>query len=295
MPYCKYLTVLVAFALHSTAFAGNFAQEFQKADKLMAQRKFAEAEKSFNELLGSKERRVRRDPVYYELAACALNLKDVEKAESYASNIKDKTLKKSFYLRLLTEQRNNSKIAELYKNEDISIWPENLIYDAAVNRSRAFTALENYKAAEKDLLLALQYTIVNNQKCMAYLSLGSLYENYIKDYDKALAAYENGINSNGKLGNLAGNITAFARLATAKGDTEKALSAMQKMDVEKVNHAHWQEKLLSCYGDIYAKANDSKNALKYYERALAVEGISESAAKVIKDKIAELTTTSEQK
>ncbi|MHC4873669.1 MAG: tetratricopeptide repeat protein [Planctomycetota bacterium] len=292
----SYFAILMLAAYCSSAIAGNFAQEFQKAYALRLAGKPAEAEKAFTALLELKVRRSPQttDTVISELALCALSQKNTGKADEYINRIKDPAIKKSCRVVILSSQRKNKEIVELLKNEDISTWHERLIFNAALYRGRAYLTLKNYKEAEADFKLATQYILDRSSLASAYLSLGILYRDGMQDGEKALKAYEKAVNLKGKIGSHSSAVTAYANLLTAKGEGKKAITVLDKIAADKITHPSIKYKIYNCYGDIYARMNDKKNAASYYTKASEVENISEALKKAAAEKISSLSISTDK-
>jgi predicted negative regulator of RcsB-dependent stress response len=189
-------------------------------------------------------------------------------------------------IELLNRQRKYNDLFPILKDADFSNWPEKYIYNAAVIRSRLLVYKDSL-AAEKDLLLALRHTVNYREKAAAYLSLGKLYANQIKDKEKANAAYMKGLTYKSTLGTHAGLATSCAILLAKKGDLKAAVQVLDdNMKLEAIKHTYWKYRIISTYGDVYAISKDKKKAVEYYEKASAVPGITEANKKEVAGKIA---------
>ncbi|MHC4874412.1 MAG: tetratricopeptide repeat protein [Planctomycetota bacterium] len=283
--------IITAVAYCSSAIAGNFAQEFQKAYTMRLTGKPAEAEKAFLALHKIKIKKSPQtiDTVNSEIALCLLAQKNIEKAQEYVNKIKDPAINKSCQIKILYSQRNNKGIVELLQNEDISKWHEKLIFDAALSRGRAHLTLKNYQEAEKDFMLAAAYTLNKSTLSAVYLSLGILYRDGLQDAEKALAAYERAVTLKGKIGSHSSAVAAYAMLLAAKGDGKKAIAELEKMEVDKISHSSVKYKIYSCYGDVYTLMKNKEKAVKYFTKASEVKEISESQKKAALKKISSLT------
>lgn len=287
----------VYFCVNVCVFGGNFAQDFQAAEKLLIQGKYAEAEKAFGDFLlkHSKDvtirlRPVATDEVYSAQALCALLQGNIDKANEYCGKIKDQYIKKSCVMELLSRQRKYTEMFEILKDEDFSKWPERLVYYAAMNRGRVLLNKDNAAAAEKDYLLALSSTIYYREKASAYSALGNLYERNLNDIEKAEEMYKKAIEQNGTLGTHSDCVISYSNLLMKKGNFDEAIAMMESLNVEKITSPDWQARIYVAYGDLYLKNNDKAKAAEYYGKAGAVTGLSEYMKKEAGAKSAALKT-----
>ncbi|WP_213182224.1 tetratricopeptide repeat protein [Desulfosarcina cetonica] len=136
-------------------------------------------------------------------------------------------------------------------------WPQ------ASNDLAALFLLQGMKdAAIRHLETALTR---NPKNAVAYLTLGSLYEN--KDaFEKAIAVYEKGV------GQVPGFWTAANRLAFLMADRNDSKEALEK--ALKIASAAYRMKpgqgaIVDTLGWIYFKQGDTKQALEIYEKLIA--------------------------
>ena len=175
----------------SFLFAGeNFPNTFQATMDL--KNKPAEAEAAFVKLAEQQEpsryQAIRRNAAYFQAADSAGAQGQFERALALADKITDKPLKTLAKIKLLGQQGKLKELLELAKSEDISAWPEALIYDGAMCRAGAAMSQNDSAPAEKDYLLALQYTMDSRRKAQALVRLGDIYAAAGKN-EEALASY----------------------------------------------------------------------------------------------------------
>jgi len=166
----RFLLLPLIMALAAAAGAADeiFPVDFQAAMRMArTPDKAGEAEAAFLELTARKVRHLQgTDAAMEQASVCALKRKDFAEAEKRAGRIQDKSLQTLCRMRIWDAQRRWTNIVEAVGDQDLTTWPDRLIYDAAKCRGRAY-AMQGDTAAEKDFLLALAATFDVNQLAFA--------------------------------------------------------------------------------------------------------------------------------
>lgn len=178
----KHTLAIILFCA-ATAQGANFPQDYKAALKLYDSGKLAEAKMAFDQLIALYPNSQAVDLCLVQAAYCETQLKAHDKADALAAKIKAEHLRTLCRMKLLTMQSKYAEVVALAKNEDFSLWPEALIFEALMVRGEASSRTRVAVAAEKDFRAALGYTINDYKKATAYLRLAWLFEKGQKALD----------------------------------------------------------------------------------------------------------------
>lgn len=141
--------VLFLLAAVATSSAAPFPTEYQAALRLYGSNQFPEARAAFAALIASAPTAEAKDAALVQASYCEVQLKHVEEATTLAAGIKDKYLSTLCRMRLLTMQSKYAEVVPLVKDEDFSLWPEALIFDALMVRGDGSGRARDTVAAER--------------------------------------------------------------------------------------------------------------------------------------------------
>ena len=167
----------------TTSCAATFPTEYQAAMQLYVSKKIPEANVAFTALIASAPNAETKDLALMQASYCEVQLKHPEQATMLAAGIKDKHLGTLCRMKLLALQSKYAEILTLANNEDFSLWPEALVFDALMVRGDASGRARNVVAAETDFRAALGYTLNDYKKATAHLRLAWLFEKGQKALD----------------------------------------------------------------------------------------------------------------
>jgi tetratricopeptide (TPR) repeat protein len=173
--------------------------------------------------------------------------------------------------------------------QDLTTWPDRLVYDAAMCRGQAHAMQGDAASAEKDFLLARKATFDANQLAFANLALGNFYRDQVKDEIKALAAYNAVIESPVVGAAKYDSVIACAVLLAKKGDEKEAIAQLDKLGMENITSADWRCRIQQAYGDVYVALKRPDAALAAYRKALEIPDVSKYMVKAIEERIAGMT------
>ena len=129
--------------------AANFPTEYQSALRLYVSNKFNEAKDAFAVLIASAPNAETKDAALAQATYCAVQLKDIEAAEKLAAGIKDKFVAKLCRMNVLTLQAKYREVVALVEDEDFSLWPDALIFEALMSRGNALSLLPRRTSAPR--------------------------------------------------------------------------------------------------------------------------------------------------
>jgi len=144
--------------------------------QLYVSNKIPEANVAFTALIASAPNAETKDLALMQASYCEVHLKHPEQSTTLAAGIKDKQLGMLCRMKLLAMQSQYAEILTLAKNEDFSLWPDALSFEALMVRGDASGRARDVVAAEKDFRAALGYTINDYKKATAHLRLAWLFE-----------------------------------------------------------------------------------------------------------------------
>ena len=273
--------------LSACALGGKFPQDFQSARKFYHSDKFAEAEAAFVELAGRNVSKRATDESLAQAATCALAQKKYDKAMEYAGRIGEPALGKLTKVRVLCSQSRWDDVLVLCKADDIETWPDALIFDALLWRGRAWAVKRDSANAEKDFLASVRFTVLPDNKAIAYQAQGDVSHEVAKDDAKALQAY-------GEVMKLADSVSAHrlaravmarARILAAQGKGAQSLAELDGLEAEQLKDPYWRCTVQLCHGEILEGMGREADALARYKAALscdkAPEALRNAAAKKI--------------
>ena len=168
--------ILLTFLPITSLHAATFPTDYQAALRLFVSNKIPEAKAAFEALIASAPTPEAKDAALMQASYCEVQLKHVEEATKLAAGIKDKYLGTLCRMKLLTMQSKYAEVVALVKDEDFSLWPDALIFEALMVRGEASGRVRDAVAAEKDFRAALGYTINDYKKATAHLRLAWLFE-----------------------------------------------------------------------------------------------------------------------
>lgn len=280
------IVFLSGMLLSAAAFA-NFPEDYQAAQNLYIVGKHAEAEQAFLKLAGTQPKSRALDKCFAAAADCAAAEKHYDQALAYAGKIQDPAAAKACRVSVLTRQQKWDDLLAIVRDEDFANWPEDLIYDAYVNRGRAFARKQDAARSEADFRAAIAHTITEDNKAMALLLLGEMFVGVAGDNAKALDAYAQvlPLAADVPVRRVGEAVRARAAIFTAQGQHAQALAELDRMQVETLKDPVWRTLTLIAYGDTYESMGKTAEALARYKAAAAVEKAPEAFTQIAQKKI----------
>ncbi len=274
------LPLLIAVA---TSYAATFPTEYQAALQLYVSNKIPEAKVAFTALIALAPNAETKDLALMQASYCEVQLKHVEEATKLAAGIKDKYLGTLCRMKLLAMQSKYAEVVSLVKNEDFSLWPDALSFEALMIRGEASGRVRDAVAAEKDFRAALGYTINDYKKATAHLRLAWLFEKgqqALDCLDEVMKLKEPGATMRYQA------IAARARLLVVGGKGAQALAEFDRLN-DLTKQPHWTmvqmaratthealgepEKATACYEAVVASSNPPTDSLATAKTKLAAK------------------------
>ena len=230
------IRTLLPLLLLGTAFThgASFPQEYQTALKLYESGKFSEAKAALDALSESHAIPQALDRCLVHAAYCENQLKAPDKADALAARIKDPYLRIFCRANLLTQRSQYAEVVSVLNGEDLSAWPDALIFDALLIRANAAGRVRDTVAAEKDYRAALGSTLNDSKKAIVHLRLGGL-----RTGTQALDCFEEVMNLKEPGPTMRYQaIAARARILVAEGKGARAIAEFERInDLNK--QPHW--------------------------------------------------------
>ncbi|MEI6166355.1 MAG: tetratricopeptide repeat protein [bacterium] len=272
-----------------STFASQYLEDRQVAEKLLAEKKPAEALEVFVKLADTYAAVPSQKTDALEQACLiALQFKQYDRALDLAGKIPEPAVSKACQMRVLEAKRDWRQIITSFKSEDISIWPENQADIGFYFRGLAYARLGDQAQAISDLEKAAENGADGDNeifKGRALCELGVIYTS-LKEYQKAIDAYGNAQNSRIKGTFMLFNaIISRAALFSKLGKYEEALEELNKIDLAALSTGAWKSGVLRAYGDIYEAKGDKKQALEKYTEAISVTNAPPSDLAALKKKL----------
>lgn len=291
------VAVLIGMLLSTGVFAGSFPEDFQEARKLYHTGKSAEAEAAFVALAGRNVSKRATDEALAQAVNCALAQKKYDKAGEYAAKIGVPALNKLCQIQILRSQSRWDDLLALCKGEDIESWPDALVFDALLWRGRAWAAKRDCANAEMDFLASVRFTVVPDNKALAYHALGDLYREVAKDDEKAMQSYGEIVKLADALPTrrLAPAVMGRARILAAQGKGAQALAELDRLDADRIKEPYWQCSIQTCYGEVLERMGRNADALARYKAAVSCENAPEALLSAARKKMEALTKTPQER
>ena len=266
----KILSIVLFCA--AIAQGASFPQDYQTALKLYESGKFAEAKAAFDKLIELNPNPQAMDRCLVQSAYCETQLKAHDKAEALVAKIKEEHLRTLCRMKLLTMQSKYAEVVALAKDEDFSLWPDALIFDALMVRGEASSRMRDVVAAEKDFRAALGYTVNDYKKANAHLRLGGLLKGQkaLDCIDEVMKLKEPGATMRYQA------IAARARILAAEGKGPLAIAEFDRLS-DLTKQPHWTmvqmaraathealgapDKARACYEAVVASSNPPADSL----------------------------------
>lgn len=284
----KKIVIAAATAFSSLSplllFAGNYADDFGNASKLLSQRKYQEAMESFIKLSVRPPSASAGDSALAKAAECAAVLRKFKEAYELAAKIKSAPDRKFCKMKLLLRDRKANDLIAEFKDEDINAWPDRLVSRAFYERGFAYSAMGNAPKGIQDLEKSLKSAINPLDKINASYLLGSVYMKQ-KDDEKALAAFAV-VETCPKFSGSASFMRAMqdsASILMRQGKYDEAEAKLGK--IRKNLSGYWKASVGASYGDLALARGKKQEAIEKYKEALSGKGIPANLASSVQSKI----------
>lgn len=241
------------------------------ANRLLRGRKLEEALSAYVALAaGDDVNDYQKSAALEQAALCARNLQGYDRAAQIAAEIPIEAVASTARMQNLLAQRKWDELIEQFGDEDLKQWPFWKAGEGHYHRGRAFCVTGRGKEAEADLVKALELTTDTRARMDIWLVLGESREKNLKDDARALEAYQQIAEASRNTGSATyyREIQCAARMLRKKGESEKALATLRKVDIAKLR-GYWHGSMLLALGETLKAAGRNDEALTAYQDILA--------------------------
>lgn len=232
------------------------------AKALVKQKRFGEAIAYYEKMAKKTEDKDHNADFLTAASKIAFDkLEDFDKAMSLAKKIRDPGYSNSRQLVLLETTKKYKEVIERFGNIDIKSWPSSCRLDAFLSRGIAYQKLKNFKSAEQDLIQATENFGAITRRLQACRLLGDLYMNQLKDEEKALKAYRQGLKVT--KGNYTWRNHCFLKIIDillSQGKDEEAILAFKDINFDKLPNDRCKGIFYIAYADVLIKQNNKGQA-----------------------------------
>jgi len=217
--------------------------------QLIAEGKYAESLELFQQLAAGPLTDLQQADALEQASQCALRLNRPHDALTIAKRIRLVPYSKLATMRILSVERQWRQIADQFRDEDLNRWPDVLIGDAAFERGQAWFHITDGARAEKDLLLATDFTTDTNVKGECLLILGSTYRQQLGDDTQSIAAYRRVYQTGNEFKHCSAAV-AIADILDKQGKQAEALAELERIDEKKMTIPVYRDMLLKAKGSV---------------------------------------------
>ncbi len=268
--------------------AADYAFDFQAAKKLYSQRKYAEAQQTFEELAkvaptpGAKSETLAQ-------AALAINAqKQYDKALEAAKAIPDQAVAARCQMEIMAQNNKHADLLNTFSGEKIENWPDRFAYKGFLMRAWAYYHVRKYQEALTDVRKAIPDIGGDAMaRAEAYHLEGDIYSS-LKEKDKAIESYKNAVAVTGvkTYGHYLQSVLKCAALLRETGKPEEALKILEP--VQKTHPGLFQSSIYEAYGDSYLALGRKAEAKAEYQKAIDEKGAPSRIVDRVKKKMEEI-------
>ncbi len=269
-------------------FHWNFKQ--QAAKDLFDKKDYPAAQKALEDLVSTAPNE-RAKLECLSLAAIALGCqKQYDPALQAARRIPDVPMADYTRMEIMKVNEKHSELIAEFKTADIDHWPESVRGEAFFTRGTDFVRLQDGPAAAADLRKAAEYSHDKHTPGQAWLMLGDTYQSLLKDEQKALEAYCEGVKlvrgGNGYSYTMQAVLSA-ASILRKQGKYDEALGILGKIDYEKME-GYWGVAFYCAYGETLAGQGKKAEAIAKFNEALGIKDATAADKAACEKRIKEL-------
>ncbi len=256
-------------------FHWNFKQ--QAARNLFDKKDYSAAQKALEDLVATApNERARLECL--SLAAISLgSQKQYDPALQAARRIPDVAMADYTRLEIMMVNGKYSELIAAFKTADIDHWPESVRGEAFFSRGQAFVKLSDGPPAAADLKKAAEYSHDRHTPGQAWLMLGDICQTLLKDDQKALEAYCEGIKlvrGGGGYSYTMEAVVSAASILCKQGKYGEALAVLEKIDLKGMG-GYWGVTFYCAYGETLAGQGKKAEAIAKFNEA---QGLKDATA-----------------
>ncbi|MFC1454300.1 tetratricopeptide repeat protein, partial [Verrucomicrobiota bacterium] len=208
-----------------------------------------------------------------------------------AARIPLKPVSKKCRMDIMLKNRKFKELTDEFKAEDIESWPgeENTVGEGFYYRGVTYLQLKDGPAAAKDLRKAVDYLTDDYSRGEAWMRLGEVCLNKLKDDNRALAAYRQALKAASAGGWIKNNsVITAAGILRKQGKYDEALRMLDNLDINM--KGYWGIALLSAHARTFAAQGKKAEAIATFKKALGVKGINEAQKNAVQKSLKALET-----
>ena len=266
------MIALVLAVLGTTAAQADYLSERAAAVKLLKAEKVDEAFAAFSQLAEAAVGDVQKSDALEQAALCADRLQKFDRAWELAREIPKPAHSKNCQMTLLLNHRKWDELIATYKDEDFSKWPESIRGQGYLSRGHAYYYLKNGSPAVQDLSLAVEFITDHNTRGYCLNLVGDAYHDFLKDDEKALAAYRRTYQT----GTIYKHCHAAIQIAEILKGQKKYAAALEefgRLQLDDATAPVWRGKVLLAWGEALFTAGKPAEALLKYDAVMHIEDL----------------------
>ena len=268
----------------------DYLSERSAALALVQAGKNDEALTTFTNMAGSASSELQKSDALEQAAWCANRLKQYDRALELAKAIPIQVVSKKCRMTLLCGNGKYGELITEFKTEDIDHWPQSARGEAFFSRGTAFVQLGDGAAAAADLKKAAEYSHDRHTPGQAWLLLGDTYQSLLKDDQKALEAYCEGIKlvrGGGGYSYTMQAVLSAASILRKQGKYDEALEVLEKINFKKME-GYWGVAFYCAYGETLAGQGKKAEAIAKFNETLGIKDATAADKAACEKRIKEL-------
>lgn len=271
----------------------DYASDYKAAMDLYSKGKSQEAQEAFVKLADTAPAPENKAECLGYAADSLGKLKKYDEAMALARKIEVKAISMNTQMGIMFDNGKFKELTEAFKDEDISVWPEDYRGLGFFRRGSAYSKLKDYESAVKDLGKSVDCKLDDRAKAAFPIELGNNYL-MLKDDQKALDAFLRAQTESNKGGSGRAHfyISTIARvnILVRLGKYDDALADIQKIDMSKAPAGYWKFQSLKTFGEVYEAQGKKEEAIAKYKEAIVVkEGVRPADIDTLEKKISALS------
>lgn len=266
------MIALVLAVSGTAAIRADYLSDRAAAVKLLKSGKTEEAFTAFSQLAKVAVGDVQKSDALEQAALCADRLQKSDSALELARQIPKPAHSKNCQMTLLQNHSQWDELIAKFQDEDLSKWPESIRGQGYLARGHAYYYLKNGAAAVHDMSQAAEFITDNNTRGYCLNLVGDAYHDFLKDDEKALAAYRKTY----RTGTIYKHCHAAIQIAEILKKQKKYAAAVEefgRLQLDDATASVWRGKVLLAWGEALFAAGKTAEALDKYDAVLKLDDL----------------------
>ncbi|OGV66468.1 MAG: hypothetical protein A2283_05330 [Lentisphaerae bacterium RIFOXYA12_FULL_48_11] len=274
---------LPLFAVHVMA---DYVAERKAAMTLIVTGKYQEAIAAFVKMAENQVSDFQKSDALDQASQCAINLKQYDQAMDLAKKVPLQSVSKTCQMRILTAERKWQKIVDIFGNETIENWPDEVSAAAFHYRGMAFYNLKDGQRAEKDLRKAVELLTGEHTRGLALIALGDTYQHLLENDELAIKSYRRAYGT--AFYKECQAVISVTGILQRQKKTDAAVMELGRIDMNKVQAGYWRIAMLQAWGRVLSGQGKKPEAIAKYKEALGVGDISSGQKSALEQAVKDL-------